>query len=269
MRLSVVIPTLNEASCLGETIAVLRARTAGPPADVIVADCGSLDAMLAVATECGLGIKTAPSLTSRARACNAGAAAVKGDALIHQALASSDLVGGAFELRLDGPQWRLRLVELINRLRYRLRGQFFGDQGIFVRRRTFETIGGFSDVGILEDARFCARARQVGKMWLIAAEMLTSPRRFYEWGILRTLGFDALTLLTELMGLDSDWLAGVYRRSNIRRGAEVSGAVRAVSPARWRECPGARRGQHRSSPKADQSGADRSGAPAVLRPAAG
>ncbi|MHC4234215.1 MAG: glycosyltransferase [Planctomycetota bacterium] len=74
MRLSVVIPTLNEASCLGETIAVLRARTAGPPADVIVADCGSLDAMLAVATECGLGIKTAPSLTSRARACNAGAA---------------------------------------------------------------------------------------------------------------------------------------------------------------------------------------------------
>jgi rSAM/selenodomain-associated transferase 2 len=233
MRLSVVIPTLNEAASLAHTVAVLRARTAGPPVEVIVADCGSRDGTVAVATACGARLEAGPALSDRARACNAGAAAATGDVLlflhadtlvprqydllIRQALLTPRVVGGAFEFALDGPQWRLRFVELVNRLRYRVRGRFFGDQGIFIRRDVFQTLGGFPQTGILEDAHLCAIARRAGTMPLLGEAMLTSPRRFYRGGILRTLVVDALILASDLLGLNPERFAHAYRRENVRR----------------------------------------------------
>lgn len=41
--------------------------------------------------------------------------------------------GGAFEFALEGPQFGLRVVELINRVRYRIWPRFYGDQGVFAR----------------------------------------------------------------------------------------------------------------------------------------
>ncbi len=246
MRLSVVIPTLNEAASLAHTVAVLRARTAGPPVEVIVADCGSRDGTVAVATACGARLEAGPALSDRARACNAGAAAARGDVLlflhadtlvprqydllIRQALGSPQVVGGAFEFGLDGPQWRLRFVELVNRLRYRVRGRFFGDQGIFIRRKVFQTLGGFPGTGLLEDAHFCAMARRAGTMTLIGEPMLTSPRRFNQGGILRTLALDALILSSDLIGLGGGWFAHAYRRDNVRRGLGTARSRR--TPAR-------------------------------------
>ncbi len=234
MRLSVVIPTLNEAAGLGETIAVLRSRTTGPQVELIVADCGSVDDTRTVAMRSGARVVSAPQPASRAQACNSGAATATGDyvlflhadshvphqydALIREALACPDVVGGAFEFKLDGREWRLRLVEWVNRLRYRMRGRFYGDQGIFIRRGAFEQVGGFPAVGILEDAHFCAKARRLGGMRLVDAEMLTSPRRFYAGGILRTLAFDVLIVLADLAGLNAGRFADAYGRDNTRRG---------------------------------------------------
>jgi len=237
MRISVIIPTLNEAAGLAETIWVLRERTSDAPVEVIVADCGSDDRTRAIAVTCGATVQTGPPPTSRAEACNAGAAAATGDvlmflhadsrvperydALIRETLADPGVVGGAFEFKLDGPQRRLRIVEWIDRWRYRLRGRFYGDQGIFVRRETFERLGGFPTIGILEDAHFCAAAKRLGAMRLRPEEMLTSPRRFYAGGILTTLAFDILIVMADLLGLAPERFAGVYRRDNERRGSHV------------------------------------------------
>ncbi len=241
MRLSVVIPTLNEAAWLAHTVDVLRARTVGRPVEVIVADCGSRDGTVAVATACGAHLETGPALSDRARACNAGAAAATGDVLlflhadslvprqydllIRRALLAPRVVGGAFEFALDGPQWRLRFVELVNRVRYRLRGRFFGDQGIFIRRDVFKTLGGFPRTGILEDVHLCAIARTAGTMTLLGETMLTSPRRFYRGGILRTLAMDTLIFTGDLLGLNPDRLAHAYRRDNLRRGLAAGGVA--------------------------------------------
>ncbi len=234
MRLSVVIPTLNEAAELSRTIAVLRAETVGGPAEVIVADCGSTDGTVAVARRCGARVERSPEPVSRAQACNAGAGAAGGevllflhadcslprgyDALIDGALRGRGVVGGAFQFRLAGPEWRLRMVEVVNGLRYRIGGRYFGDQGIFVRRRVFEAVGGFPAVGILEDARFCDKLRRVGVMRLVRAPLLTSPRRFYNGGILRTLAGDALIVTADLLGVDVERFAREYVHDNIQRG---------------------------------------------------
>ena len=82
MKLTVVIPTLNESTLLGETISMARSRSAGAAVEVIVADCGSIDDTPAIAARCGAQVLAGHTLTHRARACNAGAAAAGGDVLL-------------------------------------------------------------------------------------------------------------------------------------------------------------------------------------------
>lgn len=237
MRLSVIIPTLNEARELRETVRLVRSRSDDSAIEIIVADSGSTDDTPKIASETNSRLAVGASLDSRAKACNAGARLATGDtllflhadshvpprfdALIAHALKEPRVVGGAFEFKLDGPEWRLRLVEIINRLRYRCRARYYGDQGIFVRRATFEAVGGYPDIPIMEDPRFCQKVRAFGAMPLLPAPMLTSPRRFYNGGILRTLAFDFLIGTFDFLRLHPGWLAKRYRRENRLRGTEA------------------------------------------------
>ncbi|MFQ5491716.1 MAG: TIGR04283 family arsenosugar biosynthesis glycosyltransferase [Phycisphaerae bacterium] len=248
MQLTVIIPTLNEAAHLPGCIAAVRERTAGPVPQIIVADCGSQDDTITLARQCGVPVVSGAWVSDRSAACNAGAQAAEADALlflhadslvpqgydalIRAALADPGVVGGAFEFKLDGPEWRLRIVELINRLRYRIRGRFYGDQGIFVRHLTFKHLGGFPDQGILEDAHFCGLLRRAGKTRLIRTPMPTSPRRFYNSGILTTLARDILIVLTDLTGLNPQRFAPAYRQDNTCRGpSQAYPAAWAMDPA--------------------------------------
>lgn len=234
MRLSVVIPTLNEATQIAGAIAALRRHCVYPPPDLVVIDSGSVDDTVSIARDCGARVSVDRGLGSRAAACNAGAARTRGDALlflhadsrvpqgydevIRKTLSGSRVAGGAFEFALAGPELRLRLVEIVNRVRYRTRGRFYGDQGIFVRRSVLEAVGGYPEVPILEDARLCARARRIGPMRLVRDVMPTSPRRFYDRGILTTLVTDSLIVLVAVVGLDPGVFGAWYRRNNVRRG---------------------------------------------------
>src|SRR5205814_1464365 len=58
-------------------------------------------------------------------------------ARIAAALADARVVGVAFEHRFAEPAWSLRAINLVNRLRYRLTRNWYGDQGIFVRADVF------------------------------------------------------------------------------------------------------------------------------------
>ena len=212
----------------------MRSRSSSGSVEIIVADCGSTDGTARIAKDTGLCVTTNASLTSRARACNAGAAVATGDALlflhadsrvparfdrlIEEALRDPRVGGGAFEFALDGPELRLRLVEAVNRLRYRCHARYYGDQGIFVRRAVFEAAGGFPDIPIMEDAHLCRKISAFGTMPLVHTPMLTSPRRFYNGGILRTFAFDVLIGVWDFMRFNPNSLSQKYRRDNQRRG---------------------------------------------------
>jgi len=134
VKLSVIIPTLNEACNLSAAVGALRSRAIlGVSHEIIVADCGSTDGSAELAARLGVRvIEEIPRLDSRAAALNAGAARATGDVLlfldadtqaprgydraIERALRDSHVVGGAFEFALDGPEFGLRIVELINRM---------------------------------------------------------------------------------------------------------------------------------------------------------
>ncbi len=240
MRLSVIIPTLNEAGYLAAAVAQARLRAAlGPPHEIIVADCGSADgtAGLAARLETQLA-QGRPAFSSRAAALNGGAAVATGDVLlfldadtmvprgydraIRQALGGPQVVGGAFEFALDGPQLGLRLVEVINRVRYRLWPLYYGDQGVFVRALAFRQVGGYPERRLLEASDFCKRLGRRGKLVLVRKYARTSARRFVEGGIYHVLAHDCRIWWRDLLGLPTEQFGPAYQEDNLLRGARRS-----------------------------------------------
>jgi rSAM/selenodomain-associated transferase 2 len=242
VKLSIVIPTLNEARHLPAAVAaVVRRAALGPPHEIIVADCGSADGTAELAESLGVRVaRAAPPPDSRAAALNRGAAGASGDVLLFLdadtfvpraydrsivgALRDPQVVGGAFEFALDGRALGLRLVEVINRVRYRLWPRYYGDQGVFVRAAVFRRAGGYPERRILEASDLCRALARHGRLALIHKPMRTSPRRFLEGGIYRVLALDVHVWWRDLLGLATEPFGPAYQENNRRRGENAAGA---------------------------------------------
>jgi GT2 family glycosyltransferase len=106
---------------------------------------------------------------------------------LHAALADQQLAGGAFYIRFAESRPRsLRLVAWGINLRARLRGTATGDQGIFVRKSVFVSIGGAPDWPLFEDVELVRRIRRAGKFTVLRTPVTVSGRRYIEHGVLRT-----------------------------------------------------------------------------------
>ena len=212
MKVSVVIPVLNERASLPATIAALRACRG--IAEIIVADGGSTDSTVAW-LQAQPDIVLVRSMRGKGPQINVGAAAafdvsetaatpgppdicllfLHADCLIsqpaidalHAALADQQLAGGAFYLRFAESRPRsLRLVAWGINLRARLRGSATGDQGIFVRKSVFDSIGGAPEWPLFEDVELVRRIRRAGKFTVLQTPVTVSGRRYIEHGVFRT-----------------------------------------------------------------------------------
>lgn len=237
MNLSIIIPTLNESQYLASTIENLRHNSSLGVHEVIVIDSGSSDDTCEIASQLGVKlISSNPISSGRANVLNEASKSATGDVflfldadtivpngydkLIDVALSDPKVVGGAFEFSLDGPEFGLRVVELINRVRYRIRQRYYGDQGIFVSADTFRRVGGYPNAGLLEAAHFCKRLRKYGELRLIHKGIKTSPRRFIDGGVYRVLASDIKIWFLDLLGIsvkkysDSYWKENELRSKN-------------------------------------------------------
>lgn len=227
--ISVIIPARNEAETLRRTLGRLAGCALGAPpgrAEYLVIVGESDDGTEAAAA--GLARVVQRRECSRAALLNAGAAVAKGEVLfflhadslpppdyvaaIEAALSDPTVVGGAFDHRFAEDVLGLRLVSWMNRLRYRLTRNYYGDQGIFVRRRLFRALGGFPDRGVLEDLAFSRLLKRSGRTVVIPSPIRTSGRRFLEGGIARTFLFIVWLLFLETCRLDTERYAHTYRR---------------------------------------------------------
>lgn len=233
---SIIIPTLNEAKNLAATIAHLRRASEQGPVELIVSDCNSSDGSAALARS--LGAKAVvQGARCRADALNRGASCARGDVLlfvhadtllergfvrrIERALRDENIVGGAFDFAFaDDPRTRpwqrrqLDFVILVNRCRFRLTGNFYGDQAIFVRRHIFDRIGGFPNLRLLEDVGFCRQMRRLGRTAILQPPVLTSPRRFLSRGVTRQLIQDMIILGCDNLGLAPEIMWDGYQQWN-------------------------------------------------------
>ena len=223
-RISIVIPARNDAAALGRTLDHLATSVAGV-ADVIVAASGAREETERVVA--GRARLLWPEGSTRARLMNAGAAAAQGDvlfflhadslppadalSLIRSALADANAVGGAFEHLFTEPAWSLRAITWINRIRYRLTHNYYGDQGIFVRADVFRAVGGYPDVALMEDLMFSQRVRRRGGYVLVTTPLPTSGRRFLARGPWRTFLFIVWLLLLHTLRRDTQHYAERWR----------------------------------------------------------
>ena len=126
-------------------------------------------------------------------------------------MANERVVGGAFEHRFAERDWRLRIVSAINRLRYRLTRNYYGDQGIFVRAGVFRQLGCYPPRRLMENLTFSRHLKHVGRTALIHVPLTTSGRRFLARGPWRTFGFIVWLLSRHTLGLATERYAEYWR----------------------------------------------------------
>jgi len=86
----------------------------------------------------------------------------------------------------------------------------YGDQGIFVRRATFEALDGFREWPLMEDVDFLARLRRAGRTVIVPLPVTTSARRFARQGVLRQQLRNAALVLLFHLGVPPARLAAWY-----------------------------------------------------------
>jgi hypothetical protein len=106
---------------------------------------------------------------------------------LYAALADQQLAGGAFYIRFAESRPRsLRLVAWGINVRARFRNSATGDQGIFVRKSVFDSIGGAPEWPLFEDVELVRRIKQAGKFTVLRTPIAISGRRYIEHGVFRT-----------------------------------------------------------------------------------
>ncbi|MCI0527458.1 MAG: TIGR04283 family arsenosugar biosynthesis glycosyltransferase [Nitrospira sp.] len=221
MKLSIIIPALNEERSIGQTLE----RAISIQADeVIVVDGGSQDTTREIAKP--LASHVMESLRGRALQMNAGAKAAHGDVflflhadtllhletkwVIQEVLFDPKVVGGRFDIRLDRAGWLYGLVAHLVNLRSRLTKVATGDQAIFVRREVFEQIGGFSEISLMEDVEFNKSLKRLGKIACLRKKVVTSARRWEHHGPLKTILLMWRLRFLYFIGVSPDRLKSYY-----------------------------------------------------------
>ena len=218
MRLSIVIPVLDEAPIIGAALqALAELRRRGH--EVIVVDGGSADGTRDFAVPLCNVVVT--SERGRGAQMNAGARLASGEVLVFlhvdtrlpplaDRLIAEGLKGrawGRFDVSIEGRHPLLKIVASAMNLRSRLTGIATGDQAIFVRRDAF---GGFAEIPLMEDIAFSRHMKRRGAPACLRSRVRTSGRRWETRGVWRTILLMWRLRLLYFLGVAPDRLARRY-----------------------------------------------------------
>jgi len=222
LQLSVIIPALNEGGQITGTLKDLSpVRDAGH--EVIVVDGGSSDDTVQQASDYADLIIAGPK--GRARQMNAGADNARGDVLwflhadtrvpgeaVQELVAAIDAGNkwGRFNVRLSGSNIMFRLIERMMNLRSCLTGIATGDQGIFVQRSLFDSLGAYPDIALMEDVALSTALKKNAHPVCLRTTLITSSRKWEQHGIVKTILLMWRLRLAYALGADPDELAKRY-----------------------------------------------------------
>lgn len=223
MKISIIIPVLNEEQSLSEALSRLQSiRQSGH--ELIIVDGGSHDHSLAIAQDKADSVIV--SSAGRALQMNVGAAVATGDiylflhadtelpeitARLISSLRQRKNLWGRFDIRLSASKTIFRLIEYLVNLRSRLTSIATGDQAIFVERELFNKVGGFPEIALMEDVAFCKLLKKISRPVCLKQKVITSSRRWEQNGVVKTVLLMWKLRLYYFFGVSPEKLSQLYR----------------------------------------------------------
>lgn len=223
--LSIVIPTLNAGTELpGILASLMEGVESGLVREVVIADAGSDDETCVVADDAGATIITGPA--GRGGQLARGAAAAQGDWLLfvhadswlcpgwsapvglHMSINNGS--AGVFRLAFRAHGFSPRFVAGWANARTRILGLPYGDQGLLISRETYDSIGGFQNIPLMEDVAIARALR--GKITVLDHVIVTGAGRYLQTGWYRRGARNLLILLLYILGVAPEKLARIYSK---------------------------------------------------------
>ena len=227
--ISIIIPVLNEAMIIKQTLSVLKPHSG---IEIIVVDGGSQDNTVAIAQQIVTKVITVTG-KGRAGQMNAGADIAEGDILlflhadtqlplgfmplVRETLKQPNIVAGAFELAIAGSDRSLRWVEMLVKMRSHLFSLPYGDQAIFITKKDFIESGGFADISIMEDFEFIKRIKNIGRIAIAPGAVTTSGRRWKKLGVWQTTLINQFIIVGYYLGISPQKLGNFYRNKEKKK----------------------------------------------------
>jgi rSAM/selenodomain-associated transferase 2 len=232
VKLSVVLPTLNEEDFITKTLQSIAEQKLpdGVSFELLIVDGGSSDRTCEKISSffnsnSALPMQMLRSKKGRAAQLNYGADFATGDALLFlhadttlspnalaelaRVMQNETVQYGYFAMNFDDPHPLAALYSAATRINSIL--THYGDSGIFARRTFFEAIGRFPEQEFMEDVEFLLRARAVAEPTLITnATVTTSARRFKKNGFLSQQLLNAYLIARYILGADVHELKRCY-----------------------------------------------------------
>lgn len=232
--LSIIVPVLDEQEQIVATLDNLLAQRGAAQAvfaggiELLVVDGGSGDATVSLCSGRADGVII--SSRGRSRQLGAGAAQAGGDVLLFvhadtrlpadglrslgEQLARHPLARwGRFDVKIAGRSRMFPVISTLMNLRSAWSGIATGDQAMFVRRSSFDAVGGFPDQPLMEDIELSRRLLRLpgGRPLRLRARVTTSGRRWESRGVWKTIWLMWSLRWRYWRGTPAEVLAKVYR----------------------------------------------------------
>ena len=223
-KITIIIPVINEKKIITNIINDLLKY---PSIEVIFVDGGSQDKTVSIIKKSGFKVISSP-LCQRSQQMNLGAKEATGDILlflhgdtflpenfpqtIFNMITKKDFVAGAFRLKIDSDKKIFRCLEMLVNWRSQFFSLPYGDQGIFLAKKQFESVNGFDNLAIMEDFALIKKLQTKGKIYLTKESVITSARRWEKLGIFKTTIINQVMIIGYYLGIENQKLANIYRQ---------------------------------------------------------
>ncbi len=226
MKISVIIPTLNEAENLSQLIPLLKKGLVGFSHEILIIDAGSSDRTIKTAEEHDADLAIVSEKRGRACQMNEGARIATGDLLyfVHADTRppegfAKDIAGsvkegyesGCYQSAYDCDLWLMKFNGWLTRFdKLFLRG---GDQSLFIKKSLFFELGGFrEDYRIMEDFEFLKRLRDQASFRLIPRDIMISARKYDDNSYARVNIANIIVVMMYRFGASQKTLVNTYKK---------------------------------------------------------
>lgn len=196
---TIVIPVFNEADTVVPCLQKLLTQV-GEAWKLVIVDGGSSDETAQLAKQFPVTLLSGEA--GRAAQLNLGAQHSEGEIVLFLhvdtslpenfqkymgAFLQSPKRWGRFNIRLQPASLGLKVIAWFMNQRSRYTGIATGDQAIFVRLHSFQAVGGFPQIPLMEDVAICKLLKRVSKPYCIYDPVISSSRRWQNQGLVKTV----------------------------------------------------------------------------------